>query len=304
MMLASALLSAAAFAGGPKVQWQAPTAFIPGGSYRVHVEVTAPEAETAIAGWLLTPAAFNVDGNPLTEREDKGSMRVPAGTRLMLDLDLGPYLRVDKDFKLTYAKEIAEGGPVAVKIMKPAPPGLSFMDERSVPTPELAKYNVVLQTTRGDMVLEFWPDVAPSHVRNFLDLAYTGFYDGIIFHRCWPGFMIQAGNRATKEDVDATAELDGPRRVRAEFNQKKHERGVLSMARTDDPNSASSQFFIMHATNSQLDGKYSAFGKLVSGYETLDAIANAPGRPISGAGGNRPTDPQRILKAIVVGGSK
>lgn len=286
--------------GGPKVQWQAPTSFLAGSSYRVHLEVTAPDAETVIAGWLLTPSAFSIDGKLLGDREDKGTMRVPAGTKLTLDLDLGPLLKPDKDFQLTYAKEIAEGGPVEVRLMKPAPAGLGFMDEKSVPAASLAQYNVLLQTSRGDMMLEFWPDVAPNHVRNFLDLVYTGFYDGIIFHRCFPNFMIQAGNKATKEDVDATVELDGPRKLMAEFSAKKHVRGVLSMARGPDPNSASSQFFIMQVANPGLDGQYSAFGKLISGYETLDLIANAPGKPILGAGGNRPTDPQRIVKATVV----
>ena len=170
--------------------------------------------------------------------------------------------------------------------MQPAEAGLKFLE---MPAAELAQFHVVLDTNQGEMVVEFWPDVAPDHVRNFLDLAYTGFYDKKTFHRVIPGFMIQGGC------PQGSGMGDGPRKLKAEFNAKKHVKGVLSMARSSNPNSASCQFFIMHAASPHLDGQYSAFGKLVSGEQTLDKIAGTR------TGHNdKPVSTQMINKATVV----
>jgi peptidyl-prolyl cis-trans isomerase B (cyclophilin B) len=149
---------------------------------------------------------------------------------------------------------------------------------------------VILRTVRGDITVKFWPDVAPNHVRNFLDLSYTGFYKGTTFHRVIPGFMIQGG------DPTGTGTGSGPRQLQSEFQaQKKHLRGVLSMARSSDPNSASCQFFIMHAAAPSLDNQYSAFGEVVTGMDAVDKIVNTP------RGGNdKPKEPQTILEALVV----
>src|SRR5262249_38224160 len=144
------------------------------------------------------------------------------------------------------------------------------LDFTKMSADDLGKCHVVLQTNRGDMELEFWPDIAPKHVANFLDLAYTGFYNGTTFHRVIPGFMIHGG------DPTGTGTGNGPRKLKAEFNAKKHEPGVLSMARTADPDSASCQFFIVHAKAPNLDGQYTAFGKLVSGLDVVDKVAKTP----------------------------
>jgi peptidyl-prolyl cis-trans isomerase B (cyclophilin B) len=106
--------------------------------------------------------------------------------------------------------------------------------------------------------------------------------------------MIQGG------DPQGTGAGNGPRTLQAEFNERKHERGVLSMARGEDPNSASCQFFVMHATTPGLDNIYTAFGRLIAGYEALDAIANSPGVPIPRVGGVRPNEPQKLIKATVI----
>lgn len=275
--------------GGPEIKWKAPTNYLSGAAYNVHVELTAPAGGAVVAGWLLTPAAFLASGRALAEREEKGSMSLPEGAKVSVDIDLGPYIKADKDFDLVYASGIGDDRPVSVKLLQPAGAGLNFMDEKSVPLAELKKYNVLLQTNRGDMIVEFWPEVAPNHVRNYLDLAYTNFYSGTTFHRIIPSFMIQGG------DPTGSGGGNGPRQLVAEFNDRKHERGVLSMARTDQPNTASCQFFIMHARYPSLDGLYSAFGKLVSGYETLDAIVMSPKGP-----GDRPLEPQKIVKATVI----
>jgi peptidyl-prolyl cis-trans isomerase B (cyclophilin B) len=139
----------------------------------------------------------------------------------------------------------------------------------------------VITTTEGVMVLEFWPDVAPGHVENFKKLAREGFYDGTCFHRVIKGFMIQGGDPLTKDPAaEARWGTGGPGyKIKAEFNKKPHTKGVLSMARSQDPNSAGSQFFICHGNPSFLDGQYTAFGKVIKGEDVLDKIATTPTHP-------------------------
>jgi peptidyl-prolyl cis-trans isomerase B (cyclophilin B) len=139
----------------------------------------------------------------------------------------------------------------------------------------------VITTSEGVMVVEFYPDVAPNHVANFKKLARSGFYDGTAFHRVIPGFMIQGGDPNTKNDsAKDTWGMGGPSyTINAEFNAKHHARGILSMARTSDPNSAGSQFFICHADAGQLDGQYTVFGNLIKGFDVLDKIATTPTEP-------------------------
>ena len=139
----------------------------------------------------------------------------------------------------------------------------------------------VIKTTEGEMVVEFWPDVAPKTVENFKTLARKGFYDGTCFHRVIKDFMIQGGDALTK---DPTKEAqwgtgDPGYKIKAEFNSRSHTRGVLSMARSNDPDSAGSQFFICHGTPTFLDGKYTAFGKLIKGDDVLEKIATTPTHP-------------------------
>jgi len=144
----------------------------------------------------------------------------------------------------------------------------------------------VINTTEGAMVFEFYPSIAPNHVANFQKLARSGFYDGTCFHRVIPGFMIQGGDPNTKiETGKNTWGMGGPGySIKAEFNSKHHARGILSMARSNDPNSAGSQFFICHADAGSLDGQYTVFGNLIKGFDVLDKIATtpteAPDRPL------------------------
>ncbi len=128
----------------------------------------------------------------------------------------------------------------------------------------------------GDIVLRFFPDVAPNHVKNFLDLAGRKFYDGTTFHRVIPGFMIQGGDPNSKNPDRASHGMGGPgHKVKAEFNSKPHKRGVVSMARANDPDSAGSQFFICVTDANFLDWQYTAFGEVVSGMEVADKIVSA-----------------------------
>ena len=126
----------------------------------------------------------------------------------------------------------------------------------------------------GEMYAELYPDVAPITVKNFMELVRAKFFDGLIFHRVIPGFMIQGGGFDTNFEQKEAKSIKGEFKANGFKNDLKHERGVLSMARTNMPNSASSQFFIMHARAPYLDGQYAAFGKVYEGLEVIDKIAN------------------------------
>ena len=128
----------------------------------------------------------------------------------------------------------------------------------------------------GKIEIELYPDAAPITVANFEKLVKEGFYDGLTFHRVIPGFMIQGGDPLGNGMGGAKNNIKGEFRANGHPNPIKHTRGVLSMARAFDPNSASSQFFIMHADAPHLDGQYAAFGKVVSGIEAVDEIASIP----------------------------
>ena len=136
---------------------------------------------------------------------------------------------------------------------------------------------VVIEMENGGKIeLELCPEAAPKTVENFLKLVSEGFYDGLIFHRVIPGFMIQGGDPQGNGMGGAKENIVGEFRANGHDNPIKHERGVISMARAFNPNSASSQFFIMHKDAPHLDGQYAAFGKVVSGMEVVDEIASIP----------------------------
>ncbi len=136
----------------------------------------------------------------------------------------------------------------------------------------------IIKTKFGDMEIVFFPEKAPKHVENFIALAKSGFYNGTIFHRVIPGFMIQGGDPNTKDlNKPETYGQGGPsQRLKAEFNDVPHRRGILSMARTNDPNSAGSQFFIVVKDSNFLDGQYTVFGEVVKGMEAADKIVGLP----------------------------
>ena len=135
----------------------------------------------------------------------------------------------------------------------------------------------IIETKYGEIKIKFFPDVAPGHVNNFIKLAKEEFYDGTIFHRVIPGFMIQGGDPNTKGANQATYGMGGPGyTIKAEFNEKSHKKGVLSMARSSDPDSAGSQFFIVVKDSPFLDKQYTVFGEVVSGMEAADKIVNLP----------------------------
>ena len=160
----------------------------------------------------------------------------------------------------------------------------------------------IIRTSVGDMTVEFWPDVAPRTVENFLKLSREGFYEGTCFHRIIKGFMIQGGCPNSKRGARGQPGTGGPGyQVKAEFNNRSHVRGVLSMARSSDPDSAGSQFFICHGAAPFLNNKYTAFGKLVEGADVLDKIAAIP---CAGPEESTPTERVDILKVEILGGGK
>jgi len=136
----------------------------------------------------------------------------------------------------------------------------------------------VIKTNEGEMVVQFWTDAAPNTIENFKKLARSGFYDGTIFHRIVKGFMIQGGDPNSKDPGKESRYGEGGPgyKIKAEFNDHSHQRGVISMAREPDPDSAGSQFFICLAPVPRLDGEYTTFGKLIKGDDVLQKIGDTP----------------------------
>jgi len=170
-------------------------------------------------------------------------------------------------------------------------------EKKETATMSEPKEVAVIKTSEGEMVAEFWPDVAPKTVENFKKLAKSGFYDGTAFHRVIKGFMIQGGDPLTKDENQKArwGTGDPGYKIPAEFNKKSHERGVLSMARSQDPNSAGSQFFICHGAPKFLDGQYTAFGKLIKGDDVLEKIATTKTLP-----GDRPEKRMNVESIKIV----
>ncbi len=158
----------------------------------------------------------------------------------------------------------------------------------------------IIETRFGEMEIEFFPDKAPGHVKNFIDLAKKKFYDGTTFHRVIPGFMIQGGDPNTKKDDPSQYGRGGnvvngkEVMLKAEFNDVPHKRGIVSMARSQNPDSASSQFFIVVKDSPFLDGQYTAFGEVVTGMDVADKIVTAKRNS-----NDLPEQPVRIKKILL-----
>ena len=159
----------------------------------------------------------------------------------------------------------------------------------------------VIKTGEGDMVVEFWTDAAPNTIDNFKKLARAGFYNGTAFHRIVKGFMIQGGDPLTKDLANESrfGTGDPGYKIKAEFNDHSHDRGVISMARSQDPDSAGSQFFICLAPVHRLDHQYTTFGKLIKGDDVLEKIGNTP-VTFSGGEMSKPLKRVEIKKIEIV----
>src|SRR5258708_8374938 len=166
------------------------------------------------------------------------------------------------------------------------------------PTMNASNEVAVIKTSEGDMVVQFWSDAAPNTIENFKKLARSGFYDGTIFHRIVKGFMIQGGDPNSKDPGKESSYGEGGPgyKIKAEFNDHSHERGVISMARSSDPDSAGSQFFICLAPVPRLDHQYTTFGKLIKGDDVLEKVGDTPATRNSTGEMSKPT------KRIVIEG--
>ena len=155
--------------------------------------------------------------------------------------------------------------------------------------------DVVIKTDFGSIKFSLLPDIAPETVRNFLELAKSGFYNGTLFHRVIPGFMIQGGDPNTKNPDKSTWGQGGPGyNLKAEFSPRSHLRGIVSMARAADPDSAGSQFFIVTSDSTFLDKQYTVFGEVVDGMEVADKIVNLPRD-----GNDCPKQEAKMLEVII-----
>jgi peptidyl-prolyl cis-trans isomerase B (cyclophilin B) len=213
-----------------------------------------------------------------------------AGTQFFICITDQPAL----DGQYTVFARVTEGILVAQKLSEAAVDDKSAPTERLViskvtirdkpaetPEPfstesvaELSAYRAVLETSAGNITVRFTPEKAPEHVRNFLRLASLGVYDGMTFHRVVKGFVLQTGHLPTRSEPLNEAQQKWVRNLKAEFNDQIHDRGTLSMARLDDPDSANTSFFIVTARSQLLDGKYTVFGSVESGRDVVEKIEN------------------------------
>lgn len=262
------VLSAASFAQrGVELSATIPSLFLESEPFVVSLEITATgDSPVDLPAWMLTPAAWSASRKALQRRPKKASVPLQPGQILTVTLDLAPLIqeRFSSPTDFSLAVEGAKDTKQDV-IWLGAPE--ADIDYSTLSGKLLEDYQVVLFTSGGPIWVELWPDVAPNHVRNFLDLCDSGFYEGSPFHRVIPGFMAQAGR--SKDEKPA------PRKVQAEFNSRRHVAGVLSAARLGtDMDSAESEFFIVHRTSPHLDGTYSAFGQVLTGMEAVEAIVD------------------------------
>ena len=202
--------------------------------------------------------------------------------------------------KTTATTAAGYGSTTSSSVSNPAPttttaPAPKASAEENRPMEYYKDKVAELHTSAGEIDIRFYPDAAPNHVKNFIDLAEKGFYNGTKFHRVIPGFMIQGGDPNTISGSPYSWGTGGSgKNVAAAFNSIHHARGVVSMARSNDPNSASSQFFICVADAGSLDNQYTAFGKVTKGTDVADKIVSAP----RGAG-DRPNNPTSIDKIVI-----
>ncbi|HLU39452.1 MAG TPA: peptidylprolyl isomerase [Planctomycetota bacterium] len=302
LVLAAAAAAPIVPAQGFEVRLEPAARVVPSGSdirltLTVDVRADAEVPATLLSGLQLESKVGDSAG-PRIEEPKPGTVALTAGTTVRRTLTV-PAARLSLppvtdlvDVTLSW-KDI----PSATTVVKVAPD----VSQIAVEDLDLGKTKVLLLTNYGQMVVRFFPDKAPKHVANFVKLAKERFYDGTRFHRVVKGFMLQGGCPNTKEGATGIPGTGNPGyTLKAEFNDVKHERGVLSMARSSHPDSAGSQFFIMHGKAPHLDGQYSAFGILESGFDTLDRIAEVRVRPNESGEPSMPVEPVHLHAAIVL----
>lgn len=263
---------------------------VAGQKAKLFASLAAPGAAQAIDSVEIHSKAgekpvqlLQLDSGAVVEASSNGGQKRNGEIRVPPDLPAGP-----AELFWKCGEQVI--GPASVEILRL----IRDVDWEKAEIASVEKAAVLIETDFGQMIVYFYPDIAPNTVRNFLKLAGSGFYDGLTFHRVRKDFMIQGG------DPKGDGSGDPGFKIKAEFSDAKHVKGVISMARKSDPDSASCQFFIVHKDTSALDGQYTAFGKLDDGFETLDRIANIPCDKNSRGEVSKPRQKVLMRKVIVV----
>src|SRR5258706_548091 len=195
----------------------------------------------------------------------------------------------------TQTETMTASSATATEATVPPPAAPTTAAEEKKPMSQYENKVAELHTSAGEIDIRFYPDIAPNHVKNFIDLAEKGFYNGTKFHRVIPGFMIQGGDPNTVSGPPSTwGTGDSGKNIDAEFNSVSHKRGIVSMARSNSPNSASSQFFIVTSDSTFLNNQYTVFGQVTKGMDVADKIVNAPKGEQ-----DRPNNPTSIDKIVI-----
>lgn len=255
----------------------------------------AAEVPNELLSGIKLDIKIDDKAGPQVREGKEGKTALAAGTKIERHIDV-PVKKAMADLGGRNVVHLAMSWPDlpgASCVVQVAPDPSKYATEDL----DLKNTKVVLATNFGDMTLAFRPDKAPNTVANFVELSRSGFYDGTKFHRVIRDFMIQGGDPNTKDDSKQASWGQGGtgKNLDAEFNDIRHVRGVVSMARSADPNSASSQFFIVHKDAAHLDHQYTAFGNLEKGADVLDAIATTKCAP-----GDKPLTPVILQHAIVL----
>jgi len=303
VLLAAALVPAVVVAQDPYEVRLSPRARVVSAGSDIKLELTIEvRADTEIPAVLLSGLHLQskIDGRPGPELEEPvaGNVKLTARTTVTRELSVPAArlpLALGSDLvDVTFAWRDVPGATAVVKVA----PDCSDIQIADL---DLAQSRVLLVTNYGRMTVRFFPDRAPATVENFVKLAKEHFYDGTRFHRVVKDFMIQGGCPNTRAGAQGMPGTGNPGyTVKAEFNDTKHVRGVLSMARSAHPDSAGSQFFIMHGTAPHLDHNYTAFGELESGLDTLDRIADVQVRPAASGEASEPVEPVHLYAAILL----
>ena len=264
-------------------------------SLDIHKDVAVP---AALLTGLKLEVKIGEKAGARIEESASGMVKLAAGTRIQRTVTVpGARLALPPTQELIDVTLTWSGVPGAVAVVKVAPDS----SKTDIGDLDLTKTKVLLITSAGQMTLRFLPDKAPKTVENFVKLTKDGFYNGTQFHRIIKGFMIQGGCPNTKAGAQGEPGTGSPGyMLKAEFNDTRHVRGVLSMARSGHPDSAGCQFFICHGTAPHLDNQYTAFAMLDSGFDVLDQIANTRVKPSPSGEPSVPIEPVHLYSAILL----
>ncbi len=262
----------------------------------IQVHQDAEVAAVLLSGYHFQISLDGVKG-PKVQQKVRGKVKLAAGTTVQRDISL-PFDQV-MPLPPTSMSRLSFQWPDQAGLVATVEVAPDYSDV-AMETLDLAQSRVLLVTNFGNMLVKFHPDKAPKTVENFIKLSRDGFYNGSQFHRVIRDFMIQGGCPNTREGATGRPGTGDPGyKIAAEFNDMRHVKGMLSMARSADPNSAGCQFFVMLGPAPHLDNSYTGFAELVNGQDTLDRIAAVPVAPNSGGENSVPQQPVHLKMAVL-----